>query len=127
MLPGFIAGTLMLLFTERIGRWSIAAIVIFGLPILDTAVALVRRFINKKPLFVSDRGHIYDQFMDLGLGLHRSVNLCYLLAGLYAIVGLGVELIRFRYAIVVFLAVVVLSEWLVWRNGFLQIPEKSGD
>ena len=127
MLPGFIAGTLMLLFTERIGRWSIAAIVIFGLPILDTAVALVRRFINKKPLFVSDRGHIYDQFMDLGLGLHRSVNLCYLLAGLYAIVGLGVELIRFRYAIVVFLAVVVLSGWLVWRNGFLQIPEKSGD
>ena len=51
--------SLMILFAEQIPRWWMASIVVFGLPILDTATALVRRLINKRPLFVSDRSHIY--------------------------------------------------------------------
>ena len=122
MLLGFIAGTVMILFTERMGRWSVGAIIIFGLPILDTAVALVRRFINKRPLFISDRGHIYDQFMDRGLSLKRTVGLSYLLATVYAILGLTVAQIRFRYALVVFVLVVAISGYIVWRKGFLRMP-----
>jgi len=125
MLLGFVAGALMLLFTETIGRWSIAAVIIFGLPILDTAVALVRRFINKKPLLVSDRGHIYDQLMDRGMPLKKTVKLCYVLAGFYAIIGLIISQIRFRYAVVVFLLLVVLSGLIVVRGGFLQIPRNT--
>jgi len=124
MLLGFIAGTLMLLFTERIGRWSVAAIIIFGLPILDTAVALFRRFVNKRPLFVSDRGHIYDQLMDRGLGLKKTLKISYLLAFLYALVGVAVSLTRFRYAMVVFVLVAAGSALLVYRQRLLQIPPK---
>jgi len=122
MLLGFIAGTLMILFMESMGRWSVAAIIIFGLPILDTAVALVRRFINKRPLFVSDRGHIYDQFMDRGIPLKKAVGLSYLLAGIYAVVGVMTATIRFRYAVGLFLIVVLISAVVVWKKGFLQIP-----
>ena len=86
MLLGFVAGSLMILFTERIGRWSVGAIIIFGLPILDTAVALARRFINKKPLFVSDRGHIYDQIHDRTGSLKKTLKICYLLAIIYALI-----------------------------------------
>ncbi|MCH9023293.1 MAG: undecaprenyl/decaprenyl-phosphate alpha-N-acetylglucosaminyl 1-phosphate transferase, partial [Planctomycetes bacterium] len=123
MLLGFVAGALMILFTERFGKWSIAAIVIFGLPILDTAVALVRRLINKRPLFVSDRGHIYDQFIDRGWGLKKSVRLCYLLAGIYALIGLAVSKFNFRWAILVFMLVALVSGWIVWKKGFLQNPQ----
>jgi UDP-GlcNAc:undecaprenyl-phosphate GlcNAc-1-phosphate transferase len=41
MLLGFMVAALMILFAERIPRWWMASIVVFGLPILDTAVALV--------------------------------------------------------------------------------------
>ncbi|MCH9021428.1 MAG: undecaprenyl/decaprenyl-phosphate alpha-N-acetylglucosaminyl 1-phosphate transferase [Planctomycetes bacterium] len=119
-LLGFLAGALMILFAERFGKWSIAAVVIFGLPILDTAVALVRRLISKRPLFVSDRGHIYDQFMDRGWGLKKSVKVCYLLAGIYALIGLATGLLRFRGAAVVFVIVVLVSGWMVFRWGFLR-------
>jgi UDP-GlcNAc:undecaprenyl-phosphate GlcNAc-1-phosphate transferase len=54
-----------ILFAEQIPRWWMASVVVFGLPILDTGVALVRRLINRRPLFVSDRGHIYDQMIDV--------------------------------------------------------------
>lgn len=121
MLLGFIAGTLMLLFSETFGRWTVASIIIFGLPILDTAVALVRRFVNHRPLFVSDRGHIYDQLMDRGNTLGTTVTVCYLLAGLYALIGLAVCLMRFRYAIIAFCMVAILSALIVWRGRFLKM------
>ncbi len=119
MLLGFIAGTVMLLFTETIGRWSIAAIVIFGLPILDTSVAIVRRVLRKQPLFVSDRGHIYDQMMDRGRGLKKTVKRCYFIAFLYALVGIAVSYLRFRYAVIAFVLVMAVSAWLVVRWGFV--------
>ena len=72
MLLGFVVAALMMLFAEQVPRWWMASIVIFGLPILDTATALVRRFLNKKPLFVSDRGHVYDQLMDRGIPLKKT-------------------------------------------------------
>jgi len=125
MLLGFVLGTLMLLFSETFGWWTVAGIIIFGLPILDTAVALVRRFVNKRPLFVSDRGHIYDQLMDRGNTLGTTVTLSYLLAGLYALIGLAVCLTRFRYAVAVFIIVAVVSALIVWRGGFLQVNSPS--
>jgi UDP-GlcNAc:undecaprenyl-phosphate GlcNAc-1-phosphate transferase len=125
MLLGFAAGTMMILFTETIGRWSIAAIVIFGLPILDTAVALVRRFVNKQPLFASDRGHIYDQLVDRGYGVKRTVKICYLIAAIYAVIGLGLAERRFREAVLAFVIIVLVSSLIMGKYGFLQIPKKE--
>lgn len=122
MLLGFIAGTLMILFTERIGRWSVAVIIIFGLPILDTAVALVRRFVNKRPLFVSDRGHIYDQLMDRGYPLKKAVKLSYVMATVYALIGLIAAQTRFYQAVILFVLLVILSGYVIWRKGFLRMP-----
>jgi UDP-GlcNAc:undecaprenyl-phosphate/decaprenyl-phosphate GlcNAc-1-phosphate transferase len=125
MLLGFVAGTLMLLFSETFGWWTVACIIIFGLPILDTAVALVRRFVNKRPLFVSDRGHIYDQLMDRGNTLGTTVTISYLLAGLYALIGLAVCLTRFRFALVIFFVVAVVSAVVVWRGDFLRMDSSA--
>lgn len=125
MLLGFVAGTLMLLFAEKIGRWSVASVIIFGLPILDTAVALVRRLINKRPLFKSDRGHIYDQLMDRGIPLRKTVAISYFLAAIYALIGLAVSKMRFRYSLVVFAIVFGISALIVWRRGFLQMPSDT--
>ena len=71
--------------------WWMASVVVFGLPILDTAVALIRRLVNHRPLFVSDRGHIYDQMVDRGIPLKKTVFICYGLAGLYAVIGLAMS------------------------------------
>jgi len=117
----------MLLFMEKFGPRSIASIGIFGLPLLDTVVVLIRRFINKRPLFLSDRGHIYDQLMDRGWGLLKTVKTCYLLAGLYALLGISIALIRFRWATLAFIAITAVSLLIVWRRGFLQIPENAKD
>jgi len=126
MLLGFVVATLMILFAEQTPRWWMASIVVFGLPILDTATALVRRFISKKPLFVSDRGHLYDQLMDRGLSLRTTVKICYGLAGLYAAVGLVMSQIRTRYALAVYVVVFAVSGIIIWKRGFFRMQGVRG-
>jgi len=126
MLLGFALAAIMLLFAERVPRWWLASIVIFGLPILDTAVALARRLLNHRLLFVSDRGHIYDQMIDRGIPLKKTVTICYVLAGVYALIGLVMSQIRTWYAAGVYVVVFVVSAFVVWRKGYLKMEGLRG-
>jgi len=129
MLLGFVVAALMILFAEKAVRWWIASVVVFGLPILDTTVAVLRRLLNHRPLFVSDRGHIYDQMIDRGIPLKRTVVICYGLATLYALIGLGLSLrtkIRARYALIAYVLVFVVSGVIVWKKGYLKMEGLRG-
>ncbi|MHC4728734.1 MAG: glycosyltransferase family 4 protein [Planctomycetota bacterium] len=126
MLLGFTVAALMILFAEGIPRWWMASIVVFGLPILDTAVALVRRLLNHRPLFISDRGHIYDQMIDRGIPLKKTVAICYVLAGTYAVIGVAMSQIRTRYAAVVYVFVFAVSAIVVWKKGYLKMEGLRG-
>ena len=126
MLLGFTVAALMILFAEGIPRWWMASIVVFGLPILDTAVALVRRLLNHRPLLVSDRGHIYDQMIDRGIPLKKTVAISYVLASAYAVIGLIMSQIRTRYAGVVYIIVFAVSGFVVWKKGYLKMEGLRG-
>ncbi len=63
----------------------VVAILVLGVPIIDTFWVIVRRLLNGRSPFTPDRGHIHHRLLDLGLG-HRSTVLL-----IYAIcAGLGV-------------------------------------
>lgn len=126
MMLGFTTAALMILFAEKVPRWWMASIVVFGLPILDTATALARRLLNKMPLFVSDRGHIYDQMIDRGLSLNKTVFICYALAAVYALIGVTMSQIRTRYAAIVYVVVFIVSALLIWGMGFLKMEGIRG-
>jgi UDP-GlcNAc:undecaprenyl-phosphate GlcNAc-1-phosphate transferase len=126
LLLGLNMAVIMVLFAEKAPQFWLASIVMFGLPILDTAVAFARRIINKRPLFVPDRGHIYDQMIDRGIPLNKTIAICYLLAGLYAFTGIVISRIKTRYALVVCIAVIVVSAFAVWKLDFLKMEGLRG-
>ncbi len=126
MTLGFIAAAVMILFAEKSPRWWIASIFILGLPILDTATALARRLLNKRPLFVSDRGHIYDQLVDRGFSIKATDYICYVLAAVYAIIGVTVSQLKAEYAGAVYAAVVIISAVAIWKMGFLKMEGLHG-
>jgi UDP-GlcNAc:undecaprenyl-phosphate GlcNAc-1-phosphate transferase len=123
---GFNMAALMIMFAQEHPRWWMASIVIFGLPILDTATALVRRLLNKRPLFVSDRGHIYDQLIDRGWSLKKTVGFSYMLAAVYALTGLTISQIKTRYAAIVYLIIIIISALVIWWRGFLKMEGLHG-
>ena len=123
---GVIFASLMMLFAAENPLWCLCSIVIFGLPILDTAVAFARRRLNKRPFFVADRGHVYDQMMDRGIPLKRTVWICCGLAGVYGFIGIVMSQMKLIYSLAVFVGVIVISGLIVWKKDFLKMEGLRG-
>ena len=86
-----------------------APLMALSVPLLDVALAIVRRFLRRQPIFTADRGHIHHQLLDRGLTPRRAVLVLYGLCGLAAAFSLlqGV-MYSFSGALVVLFGVFVL-------------------
>jgi UDP-GlcNAc:undecaprenyl-phosphate GlcNAc-1-phosphate transferase len=76
MLLGFLVAALAIVGTRK--AETVMALMIpviaLGIPMLDTTLAVVRRWSRKLPISASDRGHIHHILLSLGLS-HRQVVL----------------------------------------------------
>ncbi len=139
VLLGYNCGMLILLFAEReIMRWVIGALVIFALPIFDTALAMFRRWRAGRSIFEGDRSHFYDQLVQRGLSTRQTVLVCYGLTLFYAGTGLlmtwvrlgggpdgqPLPVIRTRWAVLLYVGLVLLSAVAAWRTGLLTPEER---
>jgi len=135
---GYVLAAMMIMFSSRriletglvrFGnpRWFIGALFIFGLPIFDTGLALVRRIVNRRPIMMPDRSHFYNQLVDrLGLSVLGTVGLLYTVSILLAATGLLVLYIPGRYATAIYAGMGLVFLIVVWRLGFLRMtPEEK--
>lgn len=88
---------------------------VLGLPIFDTAFAIVRRLIRRQSIVVADKEHLHHRIMRAGFGQRRSVMLMYCISGIMGVVA--VEYSRLQIveclgllAIAVMLLYVLLSD-----------------
>jgi UDP-GlcNAc:undecaprenyl-phosphate GlcNAc-1-phosphate transferase len=65
-----------------------AALLVIGLPIVDTAAAIVRRALERRPIFAGDRSHIYDRLVDRGFSVRQTALLCWAIQALLVTAGL---------------------------------------
>ncbi len=63
-------------------------VVAAGLPILDTSLAIMRRFLSGQPLFRADREHIHHKLLGLGLSQRQVAVLLYGVSALFALISL---------------------------------------
>jgi UDP-GlcNAc:undecaprenyl-phosphate GlcNAc-1-phosphate transferase len=123
VLLGFNCGMLILLFAEwGFVRWVVGALLIFALPVFDTALAMYRRWNIGRSIFVGDRSHFYDQLVQRGMSVRQAVLTCYGLTLLYACIGLTLMRVPTRYAILAALGVCVATFLAAWKAG-LTHPE----
>ena len=52
-------------------------VLIFGIPIFDTLFAILRRYINNKPIFEADKEHLHHRLLALGLSHRQTVFIIY--------------------------------------------------
>jgi UDP-GlcNAc:undecaprenyl-phosphate GlcNAc-1-phosphate transferase len=76
---GFTLATLSALGTQKASTAVAVAIPLlaFGLPIIDTALALFRRFVGWRPLFQGDREHIHHKLLARGWSQRRVALVLY--------------------------------------------------
>lgn len=84
---GFTLATLSVQGTQKASTAVAVAIPLlaFGLPIIDTSLALIRRFIGGRPLFQGDKEHIHHKLLARGWSQRRVVLVLY---GACALLGL---------------------------------------
>src|SRR3989454_7162373 len=82
-----------------------AALLVLGVPIIDTFYVLVRRMVSGQPPFAPDRGHFHHRLLDVGLTHQQAVLLIY---GLTALLGTLALLTNWRAPIATFAGFAVL-------------------
>lgn len=65
---GYTLATLGVITTQKSSTLLavIIPVIAFGVPLLDTSIAIVRRYLRHEPIFSADRGHIHHRLSDLG-------------------------------------------------------------
>jgi UDP-GlcNAc:undecaprenyl-phosphate GlcNAc-1-phosphate transferase len=63
-------------------------VLVFGLPFLDAALAVVRRLLSGQPIHKPDKKHIHHQLLERGLNQRQTVLILYGIAAAMAVVAL---------------------------------------
>lgn len=83
-------------------------------------LAMTRRALNRRPLFVGDRSHSYDQLKDrYGASTVGAVLICYLVGIIYGGLGVAVSALDNAAAVAVTAGVLALSVGLIVGGRFL--------
>lgn len=98
-------------------------LVSFGLPILETSLSILRRFISGRPVFTADREHIHHKLLDHGWSHRQVVIILYGVSAVFAMLSLFL-LWPTGSTLGLVLAVVGTGIWLgVQHLGYLEFGE----
>jgi UDP-GlcNAc:undecaprenyl-phosphate GlcNAc-1-phosphate transferase len=86
-------------------KWFLASMVIFALPVLDTTLAFVRRYLNGTPMFTADRHHFHHQLVARGFSEKQTVLISYGLALAFVLLGGLIVYLRTRFAGALYLVI----------------------
>ncbi|MEM9413875.1 MAG: MraY family glycosyltransferase [Planctomycetota bacterium] len=131
LLLGYLTVTAILMFGDCRG-WApmmfSAGIVCFALPITDTALSIVRRKLQGKPIFAPDAMHIHHMFRRSGLSVKQAVFAMYSIAFVFAALGVTTTALRlpWKLAMGLFIALVALIMAVGYRTSCkLRADEKT--
>lgn len=85
----------------------IVPIVALGLPILDTAFAIIRRYMSGKPIFKPDKGHLHHRLLEMGLTQKQAVLLMYVMSGCLGLSAIALTEVNKSFGILII--IVLLS------------------
>jgi UDP-GlcNAc:undecaprenyl-phosphate/decaprenyl-phosphate GlcNAc-1-phosphate transferase len=87
---GFLLSALALAGAQKAPTLVAVAIpvVSFGLPILETALSILRRVISGRPIFTADREHIHHKLLQMGFSHRDVVIVLYAVSAVFALLSL---------------------------------------
>lgn len=85
---GFSLALLSLLGFKQVAIVSfLTPLILIGVPLSDTMFAIVRRWMQKKPIFSPDKGHLHHCLRELGFSHRQTVLIIYAIAAFFGILA----------------------------------------
>ncbi len=123
MFIGFTLALLSILGTAKVA----VAILVLGVPIIDTFWIIVRRLASRRSPFTPDRGHIHHRLLDLGLSHIQTVLLIYGLCLGLAVLAFVLTGAAQLYAFAAFVVAAGLILYLLTRRASGGEPPPAAD
>jgi UDP-GlcNAc:undecaprenyl-phosphate GlcNAc-1-phosphate transferase len=103
----------------------IVPIVALGLPIMDTAFAIIRRYMSGRPIFKPDRGHLHHCLLELGLTQKQAVLLMYVISGCLGLSAIALNQVNKTMGTAIVIAIIGLAFFGAKKIGVFKNKNKS--
>ena len=108
-----------------VATWAVVPLLL-AVPVLDTAVAVVRRARARRPLLTGDRGHVYDQLVDRGRSRAAAVLALVALQLVLALAAVGIAELDPAWAVASALACALTVVAVIAVTGFTSPSDAWG-
>jgi len=98
----------------------VVPIVALGLPIMDTAFAIIRRYSSGRPIFKPDKGHLHHRLLEMGLTQKQAVLLMYVISGCLGLSAIALTEVNKGYGAVIILVLLVGAFFGARKIGVLK-------
>lgn len=103
----------------------VVPVIVLGLPILDTTFAIVRRYLNGKPIFKPDKGHVHHRLLALGLSQKQAVLMMYAITAILGCLAVLITRINVLLGILVVFVILGVSTFIAVKLGVVYKAEKD--
>lgn len=117
---GYMIAVLSLLGFKNVTVISfIIPIFILGVPIADTLIAMVRRFINKQPMTSPDSSHLHHRLVKSGFTHRQTVLFIYSLSAMYSLAAILFSMTTMWGSALIFSIAILVLQVLIESLGLI--------
>jgi UDP-GlcNAc:undecaprenyl-phosphate GlcNAc-1-phosphate transferase len=98
-------------------------VLVLGIPIFDTLFSMLRRFLERRSMFASDRSHFHHRLLDLGIKQRHAVIVIYAVTLIAAGLGMFMMVTRNTNSLVIFLCILLLLLLIFRVVGSVRLRE----
>ncbi|MCO7176423.1 glycosyltransferase family 4 protein [Sporolactobacillus kofuensis] len=122
---GYIISVLALLGFKNVTLFSLVVpIIILAVPISDTLFAIIRRFVNHKPLTAPDKSHLHHCLLRFGFTQSQTVVLIYGMSALFALAAILFSTSTLLGSMIIIIGVMLIIELVVEGVGLISTNYK---
>ena len=123
MFLGYILSTTSILTSQKVSTTMAMMIplIALGVPVMDTLLSVVRRFLEKRPIFSPDKGHLHHRLLKSGLTHKNAVLAIYGLCIVFAATAIGLTATKDVEAAIAMVVLAVVIIGIIRFFGFFRI------
>lgn len=97
----------------------IVPVIVLGVPIMDTAFAIIRRYMNGRPIFKPDKGHVHHRLLAMGMTHKQAVLLMYAVTAIFGCLSIVIAQVNIYLGIILILLILGTAFYTAKRIGVI--------
>ena len=99
-------------------------VLILGVPVFDTAFAMLRRKLSGKSIVEADKGHLHHRLLKMGLNQRQTVVILYSISAIFGILANVISKFHSSIGLIISIGVILIIVFTGVAAGMLKNKEE---